>query len=372
MSADVSPGRILWTLLCMALAACGSSQTAEQGSGADAEADGPVVPPSGGEAGTAAPDAGGGAHDGGAPPADGGSTTGHDSGPSPSPDGGSTGPDAGWTPCGTKYGCDGPVPYTSTHVTLSNAGRSWGETLFTPTSPGLHPVVSVNAGTQQVGAAYAPYGKRLASYGIIALLQDDEGILAPTPNVVDDLTYVITTYVPANLAATADMTRVGLSGHSRGGKATLLAAENALMHKVVAWFGLDPVDVDYQNTPGALPGIGTIGIPLGFAGATVSSNCSPADANYEVYYTSASPPAVAVTVEGAGHFDFLDQSQAIAESFCSPEGTANPTTALDTAVHYQMAFFARELLGDSSVGPAFDGAGAQADIAAGRIAVESK
>ena len=36
------------------------------------------------------------------------------------------------------------------------------------------------------------------------------------------------------------------------------------------------------------------------------------------------------------------------------------------------AFFARELLGDASVGPSFDGAGAQADIATGRIKVETK
>jgi hypothetical protein len=281
-------------------------------------------------------------------------------------------PEASAPACVAKYDCDGPVPYTVSHLTLSNAGRSWGESIYTPTSAGIHPVVSVNAGTQQVNAAYAIYGKRLASYGIVALLQDDEGALAPTPNIVDDLTYVIATYVPANLAATADMTRIGLSGHSRGGKATLLAAENALMGKVKAWFGLDPVDVDFQGTPGALPGIGTIGIPLGFGGATVSSNCSPANANYQVYFSAASPPAAAVTIEGAGHFDFLDQSQAIAEFYCTPEGTADPATALSTAAHYLMAFFARELLGDSSVGPAFDGAGAQADIAAGIIAVESK
>jgi hypothetical protein len=264
------------------------------------------------------------------------------------------------------------VAYTVSHVTLSNAGRSWGESIYTPTSPGLHPVVSVNSGTQQVNAAYAIYGKRLASYGIIALCQDDEGALAPTPNVVDDLTYVIATYVPANLAATADLTRVGLSGHSRGGKATLLAAENALMGKVKAWFGLDPVDADFLGTPGALPNIGTIGIPLGFAGATVSSNCSPASANYEVYYSAASPPAVAVTIEGAGHFDFLDQSQAIAKFYCTPGGTADPTLVLSTAAHYLMAFFARELLGDASVGAAFDGVGAPADVAAGIIAVDSK
>jgi hypothetical protein len=308
--------------------------------------------------------------EGGTSTQDGGGTTVHDGGGAPH-DGGTSAQDGG-AGSGAKYASDGPVPYTVSHLTLSNAGRSWGESIYLPSTPGLHPVVTVNAGTQQVNAAYTIYGKRLASYGIIALTQDDEGALAPTPNVVDDVTYVITTYVPANLAASADMTRVGLSGHSRGGKATLLAAENALKGKVKAWFGLDPVDVDFLGTPGALPNIGTIGIPLGFAGATVSSNCSPANANYQVYYGAAAPPDVAVSIEGAGHFDFLDQSQAVAESYCTPEGTVDGTLALDTAAHYLMAFFARELLGDSSVGPAFDGVGAQADIAAGIIAVESK
>jgi hypothetical protein len=342
-------------LVCVILAACGGSQTSEQGSGADAATDGPVGSSSSSSGGGTTPEGGTSARDGGG--------TTHD--------GGASGQDAG-TANSAKYASDGPVPYTVSHVKLSNAGRSWGESIYLPSTSGLHPVVTVNSGTQQVNAAYAIYGKRLASYGIIALTQDDEGALAPTSNVVDDVTYVITTYVPTNLAASADMTRVGLSGHSRGGKATLLAAENALKGKVKAWFGLDPVDVDFLGTPGALPNVGTIGIPLGFAGATVASNCSPADANYQVYYGAASPPDVAVTIEGSGHFDFLDQSQAIAESYCTPEGTVDPTLALDTAAHYLMAFFARELLGDSSVGPAFDGAGAQADVAAGIITVESK
>jgi hypothetical protein len=53
-------------------------------------------------------------------------------------------------------------------------------------------------------------------------------------------------------------------------------------------------------------------------------------------------------------------------------GTANPQVVLDYAVRYLTAFFARELLGDSSVGTTFQGAGATADLAAGLIQVTSK
>jgi len=270
------------------------------------------------------------------------------------------------------YGSDGPQAYTSSVVQLSNAGRSWNEAIYVPSSAGLHPVVSLNCGTQQVNAGYAVYAQRLASYGIITLIQDDEGATAPTPNIVDDLTYVMSSYVPASLAGKADLTRVGLSGHSRGGKATLLAAESTLKGKVVAWFGLDPIDVDFTGSPSALPDIGTLGIPLGFAGASVSSNCSPADANYQVYYSACSPPAVALTIQGAGHMEFVEQSQAILAGLCTPSGTASASSVLAIAVHYTTAFFARELLGDSSVGAAFGGAGAPADVAAGRVQVVSK
>jgi predicted dienelactone hydrolase len=273
---------------------------------------------------------------------------------------------------GGKYGSDGAEAFTTSTVQLANAGDTWNEQIYLPTSAGLHPVVSISSGTQQLAAGYAPYARRLASYGIIAVVGDDLGFLTPTPSVVSAVTYVVTTYVPTSLAGHADMTRVGLAGHSRGGKASLIAAEQGLKGKVVAWFGLDPVDVDYLGNPSAIPGIATIGIPLGFAGASVSSNCSPAYANYAVYFQACSPPAVAITIEGAGHFQFEDASKVVGPGLCTPAGTADSTTVLADAVHYMTAFFARELLGDATVGASFAGAGAQADITAGRIKVQTK
>jgi hypothetical protein len=45
---------------------------------------------------------------------------------------------------------------------------------------------------------------------------------------------------------------------------------------------------------------------------------------------------------------------------------------LDASVRYLTAFFARLLLGDTSVGAAFAGAGIHADVADGVVTVESK
>lgn len=58
--------------------------------------------------------------------------------------------------------------------------------------------------------------------------------------------------------------------------------------------------------------------------------------------------------------------------------TLRPTRHTDTdvvfafTVKYLTAFFGRELLGDTSVGAAFDGVGAQADITAKRVEISSK
>jgi hypothetical protein len=56
---------------------------------------------------------------------------------------------------------------------------------------------------------------------------------------------------------------------------------------------------------------------------------------------------------------------------CTPFGTAANQVVLGYSVRYLTAFFARELLGDVSVGETFDGAGAQADVASGLIQITS-
>ena len=273
----------------------------------------------------------------------------------------------------STYDRDGPLPFTTQTATLTNAGHSFTVTAYLPSSPGTHPVVSLSPGLLQTSAAYAVYGKRFASHGIAMLVRDDPGALTVTTDVASDIAYTVATWMPGALGASVDAARVGLAGHSRGGKATLLAAEGALHGKVKAWFGLDPVDAAaFSGGAQARDGIAAIGIPTAYLGASVSSSCSPAADNFEILFAAGPSPSVKLTGVGAGHTQLEDQTSCSACGVCTPAGTADSKTVLAYALRYATAFFARELLGDARVGAAFEGAGAAADVAAGRVELTAK
>lgn len=332
------------TMLLLTLCACGST---------------PAGPDDGGPPSDAAPDV--------TSPQDSGSK---DGGP------GDSGADAQSGP--TKYDKDGPDSVTTATAMVTNGNSTFTEHLWIPSSIGKHPVVSLSPGLQQPAAAYAPYGKRLASWGFVMIARDDPGFLVQTPAVSADLAFTIGTWLDARnadaqspLFGKVDTARVGLAGHSRGGQATLVAAEGGLKGKVKAWFGLDPVDSNASGAQ-ARTNLPQIGIPTTFLGATVSGSCSPMADNYTVLFGLAPSPAVRIDGIGAGHVQFEDPASCVACGLCSPAGSADSAVVLAYSVRYLTAFFARELQNEASVGAAFQGAGAPADVAAGRVTVTSK
>lgn len=274
---------------------------------------------------------------------------------------------------GVAYGSDGPVPYMVQTATLT-AGTTFNVTEYLPTTSGLHPAVSLSAGSQQTAAGYAPYGKRLASYGIATIISDDPGVLVNTGDAVTNAVYVVATYIPATFADSIDMTRIGVAGHSRGGAASLAAAETGLAGKVVAWFGIDAVDNQFGMTPTifARTDLPELTIPTTFLGAQVASNCAPTADSYPTLYPLAPSPSALIVGQNVGHVEYEVQSACVGCTLCTPAGTADPDVALAFAVRYTTAFFARELLGDSSVGTTFDGAGGPSDVAAGLVTITSK
>jgi hypothetical protein len=277
---------------------------------------------------------------------------------------------------GVLYETDGTVPYNTSMVQVTNGSTSWNLVEYMPTTSGKHPLVVISSGSTQTAAAYAIYGKRLASYGIAVLIRDDPGALTQTLGIVNDNVYAVGTWVPANLASQVDLTKVGTAGHSRGGAVSLCTAEQLSgAGKVVAWFGLDPVDSQFLIDPGiwARTTLSSIGIPTAFLGAQVESNCAPAADSYVTLYPLAPSPSLEIVGVNAGHTMFEPQGLTCTGcTLCTPMGTADPNVVLDYGVRYMTAFFARELLGDTRVGPHLEGAGTTQDAANGLITMTSK
>ena len=281
---------------------------------------------------------------------------------------------------GTRYGGDGPVAYTTAALPVTNGSDSFTVNVWVPGTSGTHPVVSFSPGLEQPSAGYTPYATRLASWGFVVLMRDDPGILVSGDTVASDLSYTVGTWLPAQntmsasaLYGKADLSHVGLAGHSRGGQTTLVAAEEGLLGKVEAWVGLDPVNTAYSAGTAPSTNLPSIGIPTLYLGAGIATNCAPVGDDYQTLYAVSPSPSIAITVVGAAHPQFEDVGNCSAcVLVCSPAGTANSQTVLDDALRYLTAFFARELLGDSSVGPLFQGAGAPADEASGAITLVSK
>ena len=277
------------------------------------------------------------------------------------------------------YGGDGPSAGTSFTASIARGTNSpFTVTVYLPSGPGPFPAVMLSSGLQQPGAAYAPYATRLSSWGVITILRDDPGVFANTSDLVLDVSYIATTWLPAENADASsqlyrkvDTTNVGLAGHSRGGYVSLMSAEAGALGHIKGVFGLDPVD----TSPTAGAALATVGVPLAFIGETTDSTgtnaCAPAADNYQALYGDAASPIVEITAIHGDHTMFEDPASCSLCSLCTA-GTANQSAVLAYSVRYMTAFFARVLENDTSVGATFEGAGSSLDVAAGSISLASK
>ena len=258
-----------------------------------------------------------------------------------------------------------------------------------PTAGGPFPVVVFAHGFQIASAQYYGYVKRLASFGYVALAVDYPASFTSVSNVRDAqnlsgaLDWVATS---AQLAAKAAAAKSGVMGHSRGGKAAVLAA--AKDTRFAAVLGLDPVDSKpplgcdaVTECPDSRDALATRAIPSLFLGETTDSSaggfgqaCAPADGNYATYRAKAKSPSVEVTILGANHMSFVDDpaSCGFTCSVCKPE-TAPHAKVLGLAYAMSVAFFERYLRGNAAYQPYLDGVQAQALwVAPGLCTIQTK
>ena len=253
-------------------------------------------------------------------------------------------------------------------------------TAYIPSAAGPIRSSFCSSGFFQNGVAYAPYAHRLASWGIVTFLRDDPNLAEGTPTVASDVSYMVATWLAATNADTlsalqgkVDTSKVGLAGHSRGGQIALLAAEGGAKGLIHGVFGLDPVDTSMNGDPGGADdpcnrrrSAGVHRRDDGLRGLVLRTGREQLPGALPGGRIS----CLAITAVDADHTMFEDPANC---SFCTLciAGTAKPALVLATAVRYLTAFFARQLLGDTTW-RGLPGSGANQDVAAGIVQIVSK
>jgi dienelactone hydrolase len=248
-----------------------------------------------------------------------------------------------------------PGDFTATMMTASIPGATQGRTLaatvFVPTgAPTPRPLVIVSPGFQMMRTQYVSYASHLATWGFVAVLTDyaESGFFVDHAKLAADVPAVID-WALAQSTLAIDATRIATVGHSLGGKISVFAA--TLDPRIKAVVGWDPVD---SNNPSVAPEkMTSLAAAVAVVGETTNGSgggmpCAPAADNFASFYAAAKSPALAMTVVGADHMDWVDDSSCSLCGFCSP-GTADPALVAKVTRRLDVAWLRRHLLADTAM-----------------------
>ncbi len=282
-----------------------------------------------------------------------------------------------------------PGPYAVTFVdgdvTVASVGSQFPTRCFLPEAqPGPFPLVTFAHGFQLPTTQYYLSAGYLARFGFVVCVPAFEaGMFSPNHaknarEIVGVIDWALDPSSP--VAGVIDPQRIGATGHSLGGKLSVLAANYDT--RIGAVLGLDPVDSSTNCNPTNCPDATDqlpLAIPTGFLGETLDASgsfqaCAPAADNFETFYAAAGSPSFKVHIDGANHMSFLDDpgSCGLTCSFCkTPTRDHSEVIALTRA--YLAAFFLRHLGGNASYDEYLTGATAQQRyVQTGVAAIESK
>jgi chlorophyllase len=242
---------------------------------------------------------------------------------------------------------------------------------------GPFPLVVLSHGFQLNGEGYNVLGDRLASHGFVVVSPSygDNLFNALSHTALAQIVVATIDWAAAEngrsgsaLFGHLDLDKIGVTGHSRGGKQSIYAA--ILDPRIKAVFGIDPVDSGPPvggNDPVAFPSItpermGELTVPFAAIGAGrggettlfgLGPACAPTADNYQAYFDASGAPAFEYLVVDAGHLDFVDSCGFLCAT-CSQGSDAS--VGRNFAAQTAVAFFKVFLAADESYRPWVDGA----------------
>ncbi|KAL8206362.1 hypothetical protein R6Q57_009913 [Mikania cordata] len=202
--------------------------------------------------------------------------------------------------------------------------------IFTPVEAGKFPVLVLLHGYLLHNSFYSQLSHQIASHGFIIVVPQLYSVTGPdatkeifcVAEITNWLVEGLQRFLPSQV--NADLTKLGLAGHSRGGKVAFALALNMLQTelklKFSALIGIDPVDgmdKGKQTPPKVLtyvPHSFDLEMPVMVIGSglgEVRKNplfpaCAPKGVNHEDFYNECCKPACYFVVKDYGHLDMLD------------------------------------------------------------------
>jgi pimeloyl-ACP methyl ester carboxylesterase len=188
---------------------------------------------------------------------------------------------------------------------------------------------------------YESYGRALASRGFVVAVRGWYSFFRTDPALARDARQIASWLIDQKLA---DPERIGIAGHSMGGKSSILAAlDDPRFRAVVA---MDP-DENGRTWVARGP-IGRLKAPLLVVGMEVAYKairlCATPDGNYRSFFTHAPPGTIEMTLLGADHVQLMDRPDYFGMGICRV-GTADSTRVRTITRGAAVRFFERHLLG---------------------------
>jgi len=269
-----------------------------------------------------------------------------------------------------------------------------------------YPVVLVVHGFSGTKELMRGYGKRLASWGFIAVRPQlpYSGILDILSQLekfshtesAKDLLFVLNSLCCESgqsgsaLQGLVDKGRCAAAGHSMGGKLSVLAS--LMDGGLRAVVGIDPVDgagpqlpppfddlfkgPDFPDlAPERLP---HLLIPTLYLGGTqgkekrLGQACAPEDQNYHEFWLASPAPSVEITFLGADHTDFVEHSFLFDLLDPCNIGTADHNKVKALSFKYIVAFLNHRVRGWERFAEDYSGTGLDADRLSGDVVWEKK
>jgi len=236
----------------------------------------------------------------------------------------------------------GPQPVDSSRVEVPDQDESLEVVLYKPSHPQtLAPAVVFLPGRMATDDQYQSYARALASRGFVVAVHTWYSLFRTDLELAYDAKVMADWLVKAQ---GADPKRVGIAGHSMGGKdAVLAAAQYGGFASVVA---IDPDDNGNVSVVHGL--LASLKAPLLLIGAEVawraSSVCAPLATNYLRFFERAPAGTVELTLRDADHVQMLDEPDRFGYGICR-SGTADSRQVRIIARRATVGFFLQHLQG---------------------------